>query len=298
VPERRIPLDRPLDLALTLGPLQHGFHDPTIRLGVSEAWRVTRAPDGPATLHLRVIPDWVRAEAWGPGAEWALEMLPELLGERDEPSAFRPAHPLLAELRRRLPGLRLPRTGRLFEALLPAIVEQKITSREAQGSYRRLIGAHGEWAPGPLPLRLQPSPERLAGLPYYAYHEFGLEQRRADAIRGAAAVAPRLERLTEGTPAEAVRVLRSLPGVGPWTAAEAVRLAMGDPDTVSVGDFHLPRLVAGALAGDERADDARMLELLEPYRGQRARVVRLLEAGAGLPRRRSPRMAMRRIESM
>jgi 3-methyladenine DNA glycosylase/8-oxoguanine DNA glycosylase len=298
VPDRRLPLDRPLDLALTLGPLQHGYYDPTIRLGTSEAWRATRSPDGPATLHLRVDRDGVRAEAWGVGAGWALETLPELLGEPDDAAALLSSHPLLVELQRRLPGLRLPRTGRLFEALLPAIIEQKITSFEAQRSYRRLIGAHGERAPGPLRLRLQPSPERLARLPYHAYHEFGLEQRRADAIRRAAAVAPQLERMASRPPSEALRALRSVPGVGPWTAAEAVRIALGDPDAVSVGDFHLPSLVAGALANEGRADDARMLELLEPYRGQRARVVRLLEAGAGLPRRRAPRMPMRRIESI
>jgi 3-methyladenine DNA glycosylase/8-oxoguanine DNA glycosylase len=190
------------------------------------------------------------------------------------------------------------RSGRVFEALLPAIIEQKITSAEAQRSYRRLIGAYGEDAPGPLGLRLAPDPARLAALPYHAFHVFGLERRRADAIRRAAAVADRLERLASGETTEAMRILQLLPGVGRWTAAETVRVAMGDPDAVSVGDFHLPSLVAAALAGEPRADDARMLELLEPFRGHRARVVRLLEVGAPLPQRRAPRMQVRAIESM
>jgi len=72
-------------------------------------------------------------------------------------------------------------------------------------------------------------------------------------------------------------------------------VALGDPDAVSVGDYHLPSMVAWALAGEARADDERMLELLEPYRGHRARVVQLLElAGIGPPRR-GPRLALHRI---
>jgi hypothetical protein len=53
--------------------------------------------------------------------------------------------------------------------------------------------------------------------------------------------------------------------------------------------------VSFALAGEPRADDDRMLELLEPYRGQRARVVRLLEAGAPTAPRRAPRAQLRDI---
>jgi 3-methyladenine DNA glycosylase/8-oxoguanine DNA glycosylase len=78
--------------------------------------------------------------------------------------------------------------------------------------------------------------------------------------------------------AAAAARLRAYPGIGPWTAAEVTLRALGDPDAVSVGDFHLPNVVAFALAGEPRGDDARMLELLEPWRGHRARVVRLLEA--------------------
>ncbi len=88
-----------------------------------------------------------------------------------------------------------------------------------------------------------------------------------------------------------------MPGIGPWTAAEVGVRALGDADAVSVGDFHLPNLVAYALAGEPRGNDARMLELLEPYRGQRARVMRLLELSGIRPPRYGPRLAPRRIES-
>ena len=49
------------------------------------------------------------------------------------------------------------------------------------------------------------------------------------------------------------------------------RVVVGDPDTVVVGDYGLPALVAWNLAGERTADDARMLELLEPERPHRAR---------------------------
>lgn len=62
--------------------------------------------------------------------------------------------------------------------------------------------------------------------------------------------------------------LTSLRGVGPWTAAEVRRRALGDPDAVPVGDYHLPKLVGHTLIG-EPVDDAGMLELLEPFTGQR-----------------------------
>ena len=194
------------------------------------------------------------------------------------------------------PGLRLPRSGRVFHALVPSILEQKVTGTEAFRSYAGLLRAYGAPAPGPGSLLLPPTPETLAGLPYHAFHPLGVERRRADVIRRAAARGPWLEDASDA--AEATRRLRSLPGIGPWTAAEVVRSVFGDPDAISVGDYHVPNMVAWALAGEPRADDARMLELLEPYRGQRGRVQRYLEVGRVTAPRYGPRMAPRSIAAI
>ncbi len=301
--ERTIELDRPLDLALTLGPLYRGRADPTMRLGSRTVIRATRTASGPATLELRhVAPDRVAAAAWGPGGDAALEALPRLLGLADDVAGFEPdRHPVVAQLARRLRGLLLGRSEAVFEALLPAILEQKVTGGEAFRSYRGLILRFGEPAPGPhgaRGLRLPPAPETLAGQPYYAFHPHGVEARRADVIRRLARDARRLEGLLSGTPELAARRLQAYPGVGPWTAAEVTLRAFGDSDAVSVGDFHLPNLVAFALAGEPRADDARMLELLEPWRGHRARVIRLLEASGMAAPRYGPRMATRDIRGI
>ena len=299
--ERTFPAGGPLDLRLTLSALRHGPHDPTIRFAPDGVWRATRTCAGPAAIHLHQRGETVWARAWGPGAARALESAPDLVGARDDIRGFQPLHPVVRDLHHGLRGLRMARTGSVLEALVPAVIEQKVTGLEAQRAYRRLVRAFGEPARGPaaqLGLMVPPGPDTLARLPYYAYHPLGLERRRADVIRRAAAVAPALERLTTLSSAEASRRLRSLDGIGEWTAAEVTRVAFGDPDAVSVGDYHVPRLVAWSLAGETGGGDARMLELLEPYRGQRARVVRLLELGGRFPPRSAPRMAPRSIEAI
>jgi 3-methyladenine DNA glycosylase/8-oxoguanine DNA glycosylase len=295
--ERSIELRGPLDLGRTLAPLVHGRGDRTIHLASGSAWLAFRTPVGAATLHLaHTTPTRVAARAWGPGAEVALAAAADGIGEGDEPDRFEAHHPVMRRLQRSHPGLRLPSTGRVFHALLPTILEQKVTGTEAFRSYAALLRAYGEPAPGPGDLLLPPAPATLARLPYHAFHPLGVERRRADVIRRSAARAAWLEGATDAV--DATRRLLALPGIGPWTAAEVVRSAFGDPDAVSVGDYHVPNMVAWALAGEPRADDARMLALLEPYRGQRGRVQRYLEVGRITAPRYGPRLAPRGIATI
>jgi 3-methyladenine DNA glycosylase/8-oxoguanine DNA glycosylase len=294
--ETVIGLDAPLDLVRTLGPMLRGSGDPTMRIERDgSVWRAARTPSGAATLRLRQHAGELRVAAWGDGANAALEAVPDLVGLADEPGRLVPRDPLVAGLVRRLPGVRLPRTHLPFDALLPAILEQKVTGREAWRGYRLLIRHISEPAPGPIPLLLPAEAQRVAALPPYEMHRFGIERRRGDLLRRVALAAARLERADRD---EAYARMRAIPGIGPWTVAEVGRLAYGDPDAVSVGDFHLPSLVAWAFTGERHADDARMLELLEPYRGQRGRVQRLLELSGLRPPRRGPRLAPRRIEEI
>jgi len=296
---RTYPIRYPLDLRLTLAPLRRGPYDPTIRLSPGRVWRTTRTADGPASVVLVHGGDQLRAEAWGPGADRLLADIPRLLGLDEDPAPIPSGHPLIARLARRDAGIRIPRTMAVVESLVPAILEQKVTSDEAHRATVGLILVHGEAAPGPAEwrLRLPPTPTTLAALPYYAYHPFGIERRRAELIRRIASRASWFEAIVDLPLPDAYARLTAVPGIGPWTAAEVGVRALGDPDAVSVGDFHLPNLVAYALAGEPRGNDARMLELLEPYRGQRARVMRLLELSGIRPPRYGPRLAPRRIES-
>jgi 3-methyladenine DNA glycosylase/8-oxoguanine DNA glycosylase len=291
----RFPLAGPLDLALTLSPLRHGRDDPSIRFDRGAVWLARATAAGPATLRLAVESDAIVAEAWGPGAQEAVGAAPGLAGLLDDPTLLVPHHPLVQELARRFAGLRLPRTGQLTPALIPAVVEQKVTGPEAHAAYLAIARRLGEPAPGPAPLLLPADPARLASLPYFEFHPLGLERRRAELLRRIGRQAAQIESWMALSPQETRARLQTMPGIGPWTAAEATRAAYGDPDAVSVGDAHIPDLVSWALAGEPRADDARMLELLAPYAGQRVRVVRLLEAsGIKIPRF-GPRFAPRRI---
>jgi 3-methyladenine DNA glycosylase/8-oxoguanine DNA glycosylase len=284
-----------LDLLRTLAPLAHGRGDPSVRLSPDGAWLAARTPNGPATMQLLPGGATLECRAWGPGAGWMIERAGEIAGLADDPAPLVAHHPLIAELARRFVGVRLPRTGLPFQALLPAICEQKITGDEARRAYRAIVRAYGEPAPGPAGLWVAPRASVLAGLRYFAFHPLGLERRRAEVLMRAAGLASRLQ---AATPEEGMRLMTAVPGIGPWTIGEVVRVAYGDPDAVSIGDYHLPNLVAWALAGEPRADDGRMLELLEPYRGQRARVQRLLELSGLRPPRYGPRMSSRSIAAI
>lgn len=236
--------------------------------------------------------------AWGPGARAAFEGIPRLLGSEDDPAALvlRPGR--LRDLAARSAGLRFGRTDAVWPSLLPAICGQKVTSAQAHQAYFGILRRFGESAPGPAGLRLAPTAERIAALPYYELHPLGLERRRAVTLIGTAARAAWLGEATGMAPGAALARLRSVSGIGPWTAAEVARQAFGDADAVSLGDFHVPNTVCWALAGEPRGDDARMLELLEPYRGQRARVVRIIERSGIREPRYGPRLKTRRIEAI
>ncbi len=209
----------------------------------------------PPRLALSLDGERLSVEAWGPGADRALDAAPALAGLEDGRDGFAPADRLLADLDRRMPGLRIGRSGAVLEALIPAILEQKVTGTEARRAYRGIIARWGEPAPGPFGLRLLPPPEVLARLPYEAFHPIGLERRRADLVRTVALRASRFEEIVDLPLPDAYRRLTALPGLGPWTAAEVALRALGDADAVSIGDFHLPNLVAYALAGEPRATD-------------------------------------------
>ncbi|MDQ3982273.1 MAG: DNA-3-methyladenine glycosylase 2 family protein [Actinomycetota bacterium] len=295
---RTLALTGPLDLALTLRPLRHGPGDPTIRVARRDAGRATRTPEGPAAMLVAVRPPVVEVEVWGPGAGWCLEHAPALLGLHDDRASFRPSHPTVRELHRRLQGLRVGRSVAVVEAIVPAIIEQKVTSAEAHRSWKELVRAWGDPAPGPCGLFLPPSPEALASLPYHAFHRFGIERKRADTIRRVCSYAHRLEEAATLARDAARRRLLALQGVGPWTAAIVEGTAFGDADAVITGDYHLPHLVSWVLAGEPRSDDVRMIELLEPYRGHRGRVLRLIVAGGGRPPRRHPHRRLRSITAI
>ena len=279
MPRRAFSLPFAVDLPRTVGPLRTGRHDPTTLLSQSTLIRAVRTPDGPATLRADLHGEDVEAEAWGVGADWLLDATPGLLGALDDPTPLVPHHRAVERLQRRMPGLRLPRTGGVVAALIPAVLSQRVTGFEANRSFRLLVERWGEPAPGPGGLTLLPAVEVIADLGYYDLHVIGMERKRAETLKRVAAHGGRLEAAAGEGPDALRAAVQRVPGLGEWTSAEVSRVALGDPDAVSVGDFHLKNTVTWALAQEPRGTDARMLELLAPYAGNRGRVCRLLEAG-------------------
>jgi 3-methyladenine DNA glycosylase/8-oxoguanine DNA glycosylase len=286
-----------VNVSLTLALLRRGAGDPTFRRVDGLIWRTSRMESGPVTYAVdQRGPRHVRATAWGPGRVELLDGLEELVGGADDPTGFVPSHPVLVDGMRRFPGLRVPRTGRVLEALIPAIVEQKVLGIDAFASQRRLLRRFGEPPPGPAPdgMRVFPTAEQWSAIPSWEWHLAGVDPSRARAAQASARLAVQLERLAEQNRhdhAVVHRGLRSIPGVGVWTAAEVATRALGDADAVPFGDYHVAKDVGVALLG-RRIDDAELARVLEPWRGHRFRVVRLVGLSPLVRTdRRGPRMA-------
>ncbi|AEA27347.1 DNA-3-methyladenine glycosylase family protein [Pseudonocardia benzenivorans] len=291
-----------LDVAGVLAPLRRGRGDPTWHSAADGGaiWRTGTTPDGAATLRVHRRTDGtVVAAAWGPGAAWSVEHLPALLGADDDPDSFVAHHPLVEDAARRLPGLRLGATRRVWDVLFPAILEQKVTGTEARRSWRELCRRFGEPAPGPAPdgMRVPPSPERTRAIPDWEWHRAGVDSARRRAILACAAVAHRLEAAADLGGEDGRILLRRVPGIGVWTAAETAQRAWGDADAVSFGDFHIPTVVGWALVG-RPLDDAGMLAVLEPYVPQRHRAVRYVELSGFRRPRFGPRYSPKDYRAM
>ncbi len=295
--QRRWRPGRPVDLAATWGPLRRGGGDPTWVVNGSSLFRGMSTDLGALTLAVWTRPQTgeVLARAWGDpeAARWALDTLPEMLGESDDLSTFTLRHEILRRTLRSRPGWRIPRTTLVLESLIPAIIEQQVTGAEAFASQRRLIRRFGAPAPGPgaaLGLFVPPSPATLISIPSWEWLRMGITPQRSGTVIRVARVADSLTALADVDPQTACRRLRSISGVGLWTVAETAQRALGYADAVSFGDYHVAKNIGWALTGHE-VDDAGLAELLEPDRPHRYRIQRLVEL-AGLSRpRRAPRMS-------
>lgn len=286
---------RPVPFGAILAPLRHGSGDPTFHAEAGTVWRAARTPDGAATLRLHREPatngDRIVGRGWGPGARWTLDRLPELLGAADDAQSFEVHHDVLRDVARVEKHWRVARSGLVLDSLLPAIIEQRVTGKQAFGAYRQLVRRHGEPAPGPadavaaLRLMVPPDTARWRRIPSWEWLRAGVDARRADTVQRVLQVADRLSECVDLPREKAWQRLRSVPGIGVWTAAETMQRAAGDADAVSFGDYHVAKDIGHALLGVP-VDDATLAQLLRPYAGHRYRVQWLVTAGGlGAPRR-------------
>ncbi|TGD89953.1 DNA-3-methyladenine glycosylase 2 family protein [Mycolicibacterium sp. CH28] len=300
--ERTLTFPGPVSPGLTLAPQRRGPGDPCYQLDADGGiWRTSLQSSGPVTARIyRTAADAVACQAWGEGAQEFVDALPDLLGADDHTDDFRPHHPTIEAAFTRVPHLRLGRTARVLEALIPAVIEQRVPGADAFRAWRLLVTKFGTPAPGPAPARMRvpPTPEVWRRMPSWEFHRANVDPGRARTIVGCAERASALERLTARPAVEAREALTSLPGVGVWTAAETAQRAFGDADALSVGDYHVCKMIGWTLIG-RPVDDAGMVELLEPVRPHRYRAVRLLEAsGLAYEPRRGARLPVQHISRL
>jgi 3-methyladenine DNA glycosylase/8-oxoguanine DNA glycosylase len=291
---RLVPVPEGYSLSRTVGVLRHGASDPTCRTDASGWWFGQATPDGSATLSLRRTDDGVEAQGWGDGAAWAVDNAPHLLGCDDDPAGFVAHDALAAEGARVMAGWRVARSRLVVQSLVPAIIEQRVTGKEAFAGHTRLVRRFGSPAPGPgadLGLMVPPAPRDWANIPSWEWITSGIDKSRAETAVRASTYAGRLEAVADLPLVEAHRRLRVLPGVGEWTAAEVAQRALGDPDSPSFGDYHMAKNLTWALTGTPAGDDEARA-LLAPYTGQRYRAQVFITAAAGMRPRRGPRMTL------
>lgn len=286
-----------IDLPNTLQQIGIYGVDPTHRSAPGAFAKAVLTPDGPGTMQLT----WnssgdVEAEAWGSGAPWLIDRADRWAGTSDDLTGFDPTvHPNVERWWRDHSGLRLAALGVIWQELVLVLLGQRVTTEEAARSWNRMCRTWGEPAPGPADLFLAPTPDRIAGLTYRELHQVNVDRRRADAILLAARRANRLEEAATMDVDDAFQRLTALPGLGAWTATATMVSSHGHPDVIVLGDYGQPTMVNYAFTGDatrlppDEGGDEVMCEHLEPWRGHRQRIIRLLFAAKIQAPRRGPR---------
>lgn len=282
-------------LGRTMLMQRFGNGDPTAAVAWDDSFaKAGRTPNGPVAIHLEHdrATQKISVKSWGPGASWLLDRASAWLGEGDTPHVLQhlldelddlPARRILSWIKE-VRGMHLGRSPFPGEIHTSFALQQRVTFAAACMSHHALVRRYGEPAPGPLGLWLFPTYAALKALPSYTLFELGIDRNRAIALLEAARMATRIQALAGVAPLDEVRkLLRAIPRTGVWTAESVLGYGFGDPDAVPLGDVHLPHMVSFALADEPFTSDDRMVELLEPYRGQRFRVLRTLILAA--PRR-------------
>ena len=286
--ERRITVSQSYDLMGSVRALGVGRWD-----GHGWTWAADRG-FGPATVRIERIGGEVAVSGWGEGAEEIVVDAERLLGLDDTPTIEGNDDRSKAILRDST-GIRLGATRDTHSALVVAVLGQLVTTREAKKSLRRLVRELGPRAPGPFPdLRMFPPAHQLADLGPHDLHPFGIEAKRASTLIEVSRRGSRIREILGMPRDEAQSRLLAVRGIGPWTAAHVMGVAYGDRDAVPMGDYHLPNAVSWALAGEDRGDDARMVELLEPFRPERRRMVVAIKHARVRAPRYGPRAPVRR----
>jgi len=292
-----VEVDGPYDVALSI-PRLGTVSEPTWRHRGEHVEVAGRTPDGPVAFRARATGGRLSLDALGPGADWMVQRLPHLAAAADDPRLVRFDHPVLDEVNRRHPGMRHAATGLVVDALLGRILGQRVLTTEAARSWKRLCVDLGGPAPGPLPLLLPPDPEALARQPTWWFHERGIERSRARALVAVARHARRMAEVVDLPLPEAYARMRAVPGLGPWTVNAAARLALGDPDAITVGDYWISHAVCSFFTGRARGTDEEMLALVERWTGQRGRVERLVGLSGHRVQRFAPGVRTPHIASM
>ncbi len=287
-----------IDVAAVLGSFGRGRRDPAMHVEADGTiWRTTRTPSGAATLRIAASGAGLTLSAWGPGSEWALDAAPSLLGFEDDPAGFDGAAlptSLTATWRHYANRWRVPRSRRVVEAMVIATLEQKVTGVQSRRAWQSMLQGIGETAPGPTPrpMRVFPDPAAIRRVPSWTWHAWGVGPHQSATILRVAQAAGRLEECVTLPAHEAARRMGSIVGVGPWTVAETAQRALGDPDAVSFGDFHLAEAVEYAFTGRSGGTDEGMAELLAPFAGHRYRVQRIVELSGIVRPPRGARMTI------
>jgi AraC family transcriptional regulator of adaptative response / DNA-3-methyladenine glycosylase II len=195
----------------------------------------------------------------------------DLAADPDAIGAHLSLDPVLAPLVAARPGLRVPGAWDGFELAVRAIFGQQITVPAAIRLLGRLVETHG----APLPAatkdgeglsHLFPSPGRLAGADLAV---LGMPKARALAVTSLAqAICADPAIFSRGASLEAaIAKLRSLPGIGEWTAQYIAMRELREPDAFPAADIGLMRAMA---ADGRRPSPSELLSRAERWRPWRA----------------------------